>query len=71
MNSLPISANFTPALPGAAFGSHHRGGHSARVDAESLLSAGQPGELPAGRGQGRCNTTAMPWPTPMHIETTA
>jgi hypothetical protein len=52
MSSLPISAASAAALPEVTFGSHHHGGHGARVDSESLLSAGQPGELPAGVGQG-------------------
>jgi hypothetical protein len=52
MSSLPLSATSAPALPGVTFGSHHHGGHGARVDSENLLSAGQPGELPAGVGQG-------------------
>ena len=52
MSSLPIAATFAPALPGVTFGSHHHGGHGARADAESLLSVGLPGELPAGAGQG-------------------
>ncbi len=56
MSSLPISATSAPALPGVTFGSHHHGGHGARVDSENLLSAGEPGELPAGVGQGLMST---------------
>ena len=52
MSSLPIAATSAPALPGVTFGSHPHGGHGARADAESLLSVGQFGEIPAGAGQG-------------------
>jgi hypothetical protein len=52
MSALAISSNAAAALPGVTFHSHHRGGHGARADAESVSNVGQPGQLPVGIGQG-------------------
>lgn len=51
MSSLAISSNPTAAMAAAAISSHRHGSHGTRADTESLLTVGEPGQLPVSVAQ--------------------
>jgi len=59
MSSLTINAHGAAAPASAVFRSHHRGGHDALSDLESVPSVGRPGELPTGAGAALLNGAAQ------------